>query len=417
MNIAKIKSFLSEYKKVIENYIFMTVLYFFKSFFLLLIYPYVISKIGVEQYGVYVFAFSIVTVFTVFIAFGFDLPALKEVSENRNDIQKKQLIFSKVFFAKIYLLIFSTIVFYIVSLFLSGTIEQHQDILWIVYLQVLSSLFLPVWYYQAIQRMKVMVIFQCLLKILCLPFIYFLVKEKNDLNAFAWIMSLEVLLSALVAFFALIKVEKIKLQFQSPSAVQPLLKESTPFFLTNIIATIKDQGVVWILGAFFSMREVAIYDLAQKIVIVPRTIFIQLNTALFPKLINELSADKIKKLIKIEFPMGLFVIVLMLLFGDKIVYVLGNGQLPEAYIPSVILSITVATWLVVSCYINFVFLAQKKSFFVTKNQLYAFLSLWISMALGLLLYKHILVIPIAMAISACVEMLYCVYVAQRYRML
>ena len=39
------------------------------------------------------------------------------------------------------------------------------------------------------------------------------------------------------------------------------------------------------------MKEVAIYDLANKIVMVPRTIFMSVNAAIFPKLIINIKND------------------------------------------------------------------------------------------------------------------------------
>ncbi|WP_196086151.1 oligosaccharide flippase family protein, partial [Acinetobacter sp. Res13-Abat-PEC07-P2-02] len=90
MNFFKVSNFIKEYKTVIENYFFMTVLQFVNSFAYLAIYPYLILKLGVDQYGIYVFALSIVTILINIINFGFDLPALKVVSENPQDKNKKK---------------------------------------------------------------------------------------------------------------------------------------------------------------------------------------------------------------------------------------------------------------------------------------------------------------------------------------
>ena len=54
-------------KKIIENYFFMTILQVLNSFFYLLIYPYLIQVLGVESYGLYVFATSITTYFILLL--------------------------------------------------------------------------------------------------------------------------------------------------------------------------------------------------------------------------------------------------------------------------------------------------------------------------------------------------------------
>ena len=102
INFLNVKKLFKEYKLVIENYFFMTFLQFLNSFFYLAIYPYLILKLGVSQYGIYVFSLSIVTLFIYIVNFGFDIPALKLTSENPQDNRVKSKIVSEVFFGKFY---------------------------------------------------------------------------------------------------------------------------------------------------------------------------------------------------------------------------------------------------------------------------------------------------------------------------
>ena len=77
-----IKEVLKNNKKVIENYFFMTALQLLNSFFYLLIYPYVIRKVEMDAWGIFVFASSFAAYFIFIINFGFDLPATKKIAES-----------------------------------------------------------------------------------------------------------------------------------------------------------------------------------------------------------------------------------------------------------------------------------------------------------------------------------------------
>lgn len=99
-------------KLIIENYFFMTVLQLLNSLFYIIIYPFVIRKLGAENYGTYVFSLSIITYFIVFISFGFDLPSLNKIAKDSKNLELKSTTVSDVFTSKLYLFIASSIIFF-----------------------------------------------------------------------------------------------------------------------------------------------------------------------------------------------------------------------------------------------------------------------------------------------------------------
>lgn len=120
-----IKNTLSNNQKVVENYFFMTILQIINSAFGILIYPFVIRKLGPGSYGIYVFAVSVATYFIGFISFGFSFPALQAIVANKNDIHKRSEVVSAIFSAKLYLSIVSTLIF-CTLLYTVPIIRQHK---------------------------------------------------------------------------------------------------------------------------------------------------------------------------------------------------------------------------------------------------------------------------------------------------
>lgn len=411
----KISKFVREYKTVIENYIFMTTLQFVNSFFYLAIYPFLIGKIGAHNYGSYVFCYSIITFGIFFINFGFDLPAIKKISQNKENNNEKEKLFSTIFYSKlILLLLFSIFLFVITCLF--ENIYIYKSLILIVYIQAIATVFLPMWYFQGIEAMRGVTLIQVIIKIASLPFIFYLIKDENDIDIFALIVSLNSLLIGVLAFIWIIVKEKLKLRLISNKRIKNIFIESTPFFLNSVTSIVKDQSIVIVMGLYFGMKEVAIYDLAMKVVSIPRTIVISLNAAIFPKLINNLSVIKLKKLIKFEYLLSVIIIFFVIAFGRFAINFLSNGTLMEAYYVSVFLSLTILSWLIVGCFINFIFIPTGNTNLIVKNQIYALFSLIIFILLGLLFNKSIYVISSAVVFSAIIEILYCYFVTNKYKL-
>nr|WP_314546164.1 oligosaccharide flippase family protein [uncultured Empedobacter sp.] len=414
--INSIKMLAKNNKEIIENYFFMTILQVLNSFFYLLIYPFLIRTLGLESYGLFVFATSITTYFVFLVNFGFDLPATKAIALNVDDKTSLQKTLSCVFTAKFYLFLLAIIVL-IVLILTVPIFKNNYQLFLISFSQIISFVFFPQWYFQAIQKMKIVTYIQLGFKLLSLPVIFLIIKNATDLNIYASIVSLSSILGGIVAFIIINFKHHLRISFVSYNELKIWFKDALPFFLSTSAGVFKEQSVIIILGSFFGMKEVAIYDLASKIITIPRTLFTSINGAIFPKLIHNIDKTKIKKLINIESLISLSVIFFITLFGKWVVEFMGGKDMLLAYPLAILLSVTVMTWLVVGAYINFVFIPANMYFFVTKNQLIALGSFALFATIGLIIYKNILIFGAAMALSGITEILYCKFVSKKSQIL
>lgn len=414
--IKDIKTIIFNNKKVIENYFFMTLLQVLNSFFSLFLYPYFISTLGVEKYGLYVYAFSVITYFSTFIMFGFDLPAIKKIVSIGDSLEKKSEIVSTIFSAKIYLQLFSFLIF-IGIVFFSPSLKQNYELYLILFLNTFSNILFPNWYFQAVQKMKWVTAIQLLSKLISLPFIFTFVKRPEDLKLFIIIFTSTNILGGLMATIVLLIYEKLRINLVSFSKLINWYKEAFPLFLTNFISILKDQGLVLIIGSFFGMREVAIYDLANKIIGIPRFLFTSINGAIFPKLLENLKAEKVKKIIKYELILSIILIFLITILGYWAVLLLGGKQMIEAYVLLLVLSPTILFYLLVGAYIYFVFLPNQFNYFITYNQIIAMCSFFLFSFIGIALSDKIIVLCTAMTLSGLIEVVFCRYFIKKHNLL
>jgi len=393
----------------------MTALQIINALFGILIYPYLIRVLGANSYGLYVFAFSVTTYFVSFISFGFNMPAVKLTVQNITNIQKKNEILSSIFTAKALLAAMSCLVF-LVLLFTVPFLKLHKLVFLICFCQIFAEVLFPVWYFQAIQKMRIVTLIQLGFRFLSLPFIFLFIKKPDDYWMYALIATLSVLLSGISSVIYLKRNENIRYSFVSLNTLKSYFQDAMPFFWMNSTSTIKQESVTIIIGSFFGMRDVALFDLANKIILLPRMLTTSINGALFPKLIENIQKEVVKKIILYETLLGLGVMGGVVIFGHWIILILGGTAMLDSYPLAIILSATVLVWLVVGCYISFIFVPNNRYYFVTWNQFVAFGTFFLFCIVGMILFHTILTVVVALSLSGLSEIAYCNYLIKKHQL-
>ena len=392
-------------KKIAENYFFMTLLLVLNSFFGLLIYPYLIRTLGAESYGVYIFASTVVNYFICFIGFGFDMYGVRLITENPFSIKKKSNVLSIIFTTKLYLEIVSIILAILVS-FVFPILRTYFWVYIVCFANTLLNIFFPTWYFQGVQKMRVVSYIQLIFKLLSLPFIFIFIKKPDDILLFAIIMTASSLLGALYAFIHLLVFEKLKISLVPIKHTLVYIKESQYFFYTNFLNMMKIQTINLIIGTRYSMTDLALYDLANRIVSIPLMLITNINSALFPKVVSNFNVPLIKKILMTERIIGILAVLTVVIFGKIAIQILGGEAMEGSYWIAVILSFTIFAFLQTSCYIGLILIPNRKDSYVLKDLILSFTTLFTLIVLGMLLSKNILVLPLAFSLAALAELLY-----------
>ena len=81
----EIKKLITNNKKIIENFSYLTIFQVFTLLSPIITYPYLIRVVGLEMYKMVIFAQTIVTYFSLLINFGFNISGPKDVALSKND--------------------------------------------------------------------------------------------------------------------------------------------------------------------------------------------------------------------------------------------------------------------------------------------------------------------------------------------
>jgi PST family polysaccharide transporter len=265
--------------------------------------------------------------------------------------------------------------------------------------------------------MKFATIVQLLFRILTIPFIFIFIKTSSDVWIYASIISFSALLSGVTCLFILWKKEAVFPQIISIKETKKYFRDALPFFWSLSVAAFKEESVKLFVGIISTMGNVAVYDLANKIVSILHTLTQNINSALFPKVIAENSNRFIKKIIRYETIIGSACIVFLIVFGYPIILLLGGKNMQDAYPVMLLFSVNILTWLIVEVYNSFVFVAKKRYYFVTSNQIMSLIVYSLLVVIGTLFERSIYIPILALVISIITEIFYCNYLIKKHCLL
>lgn len=309
--ISTLKKFNSnkELKNVRSNFLSLSVLQILNMFLPLLILPFLVRKLGLENFGLLVFSQAFIAYFTLIIDYGFNISATREISTNKDNKEYISKVFYSVFFIKMFLFLFSIILISIV-IFSFELFKENYLLHYISFSMVIGQMLFPVWYFQGIENMKMIAILNVVIKAIYTLMIFIFISSSDDLLYVAGFNSLSFIAVGLIAFYMAAKnLDFISLDFDY---VKSFFKESTTIFISNFFSSMYAISNSFLLGIFTNNTLVGIYGSFEKIITALKGLYFPLYQALFPYI----SRQKDKKAIikKLILPMGLSGLTMMIIF-------------------------------------------------------------------------------------------------------
>ena len=192
----------NKYKVIVHNTTYLSVLEILKMVMPFVALPYLISTVGADKYGLVVFAQAIISYFIIFINFGLDVSAVKNVSINRSDNEKLSEVVSSVLIIKAFLFILSFLALGVLLL----CVKQFRDnyVLFLLsFLSCLSEILFPVWFYQGVEKMKYITLIRFTSIFFYTVTVFIFIKNESDYLLIPLLQSLGWLLSGGISFFML----------------------------------------------------------------------------------------------------------------------------------------------------------------------------------------------------------------------
>jgi O-antigen/teichoic acid export membrane protein len=312
-------------KILVENFTFLSVLQVSNLVLFIITIPYLFRVLGSKAYGLVVFAQSIVYFFSIFINFGFNLTATRDISVFRDDKSKIAEIVSTVLTIKMMFFLVS-LIFMTLFTFAIPPLRENRLLFMFSMLAGLSEALYPVWYFQGIEKMKYITFINVTTRILATVLIFVIITRPSDYVIFPLILGIGTVTGAVIALIVVFRRHLVRFRLQTMSTLKSYFYDNVLYFLSNVSTQIYVNANKIIVGAFLGMVEVAYYDVAEKVINILKVPYSLLGQTLFPKVSRDKNIQFINRIMVYTVIFTLILISIVFLFSDPLIHLLSGSD-------------------------------------------------------------------------------------------
>ena len=273
-----------------SNFIYNTVYQILIIILPLITAPYVSRVIGAEGNGIYSYTYSIVQYFVLFAMLGLSNYGNRTIAKCRDDKEK----LSKEFFS-IYAMQLMTsslmIVLYIGYITIFDNKYYTYALIQTIYL--ISTCFDITWFFYGLEKFKLTVTRNIIIRVVSAICIFVFVKGKEDLAMYTFLMVGSTLISQLSLWpFLKKEVKFIKPKFKD---ISKHIKPNLILFIPVIAVSVYKIMDKIMLGKISEVQNVAYYEYAERIINIPTSIITALGTVMLPRISNLLAKGEEKQ--------------------------------------------------------------------------------------------------------------------------
>lgn len=380
--------------KSLKNYLYQFSYQLLNLIVPLVTLPYITKRLGAENYGIYVYTFTIISYLILFTDFGLRVYGSRKISYERDNLIKKTNCFWNIFFTKFFL---SLVIFFLaICIFLY---KNMPLIYWLQLLSVIISILDISWFYQGIEKFKEIALRNLIIKIIFIILIFVFIKNSTDLNFYVIIVLLTNFVGNLI-FYISLKNEIMKPQFKEIKIFKTM-KESMDLFVPEIAIKLYTSMDRIMLGYFLLKEDVSYYDIANKFLIIVMIGITTFGSIMLPKIANlfqKNEQNEIKKILKntIDYFMMLSIPLIFGILGtsqDLVSKFLGKDYLEVVPVIN-LMSFTIIFWTLNNITGSQILIPTMKEKILTKS---VFIGAILNLVLNLILIKKIGLLGVVIA--------------------
>lgn len=322
-------------KSIKFNFILNTIRIFLGAFFILITTPYITRILGAENLGKVDYVNSIIQYFILFTALGIPSYGIREIARTRDNEYER----TKTVIELGIILIITTIIGYIVLLFLLNNISGFKELRNLILIMSTWILFNNIgfeWFYQGIENQVYITIRFIVIRLIVIVLMFLFVKNPDDYIIYGIIT---VLMNSGSNILNLINVKKY-LSFKNIKLKKlNLFKHLKPIFIifaASLSISIYLQLNVVMLGNI-SDEIVAYYTVPNKLIRLVMVLITALGIVLVPRISNCIKNNDIenyKKYVNYSLKYILMIsvpsVVGIFLLADNIIFVMAGEKFTQS---------------------------------------------------------------------------------------
>ncbi|WP_333662913.1 oligosaccharide flippase family protein [Chishuiella changwenlii] len=297
--MSNFRKLLKKNQKILDNFFSLILLNVVNYVFPIIIIPILITRLGVENYGIYILSFTILSYLNLIVQYGFNFSATSKIAKKQNDQKLLSETYTSVTVIRLF---FSFII--TLGLIFFGLISNKDITIYLFGIGIFwGQGLIPVWLFQGLEKMRYITIVNTFVRLITFVLIFVSIKTEKDVNYLMLIQSLSFFIGAFISIL-LVKYQ-LKINFVTPNLdlIKHDLKEGKTLFLSTIGMNLYRESNIVILGVMTGYVTVGLYAPAEKLIKGIQSFTNVIITALFPHFGNLLEKEK-ENGIKIFYKIG-----------------------------------------------------------------------------------------------------------------
>lgn len=243
--------------------------------------PFILRMYGVEKFGDYFYAQSVLQTYALFIDFGFVVTAVKAISNSEEDNRERNKTASFVIVFKLILTCIS-VIFFLGYFYFVGFNANNFYLFLFVFLSFCLQINLPIWFFQGIQKNAIFSLANLISKAILLCFVFFTISKNSPLFLIPLYEAVAYFVALTISFLIMFRYQKFSFIKFKVKQYKELLFESFQIFFISILNWAIVSGSTIILKKRVSDIEFGIFSAYSRLAYYVFAIVQPLNQALLP---------------------------------------------------------------------------------------------------------------------------------------
>ncbi|MBC2606284.1 oligosaccharide flippase family protein [Pelagicoccus albus] len=279
-----------------------------------LVIPHLVRVLGLDLYGDYLFLVNVAAYVLVLVDFGLVNVLTREISVSRADKERIKFVFTSVLIWKILLACVGSILF-IACVQLLG-IRSSVGFSLGVYFSVVGITFLPVWFFQGLEKMIYVTVFSVLSRVIFTGAVFLFVRDPSDYSVLPFLGVVGVIVSVTCSFL-------LASRYFGGASCKVNLRNSITFcgrlgwkmFLSSAFCGVYLVSMSVALQLYRSSEEVAVFTVMDRVIRAVGFFLMPINSALFPVFSRSLGRGVVGKTDRVALFTAVSGFVMMLVCG------------------------------------------------------------------------------------------------------
>lgn len=304
-------------KKIIFNYLSLMSLQGINYILPLILMPYLVIRLGLENFGLLTYITTIFLIYGFFLDYGFNLSASRDISANISNKIRINEIFLSVYLIKFLIILVSIII--LIFFLTSGFFEvKNSRLIICCFISATIQFLLPTFLLIGIEKMGALSIINIIMKFFSALLIFIFIAEAKDILLVPIIYSIGGLIALIYSAIYIGKLHIIDLKiYLNKYIVIDCFNKGFPIFIAIISSNVIYYSPILMLGYLETKVAVGVYTVADTVMRAIRNIIYPAASAILPHSTRIAKIDIKSSLnfnLKIAISFSVILIVLCLFF-------------------------------------------------------------------------------------------------------